>query len=207
MLAVTVAGGNVGLECTLPNALALVALAGSDVPVYAGADRPLLGAFVNETPSERDLICRERPRPPKAHATLLRLSPPRARALVDQRSLELGDAGEHRQYHPARRRGRIGPGLGERTQAGASILKLFGDFKEITRRAGQAIEPGDHDDVAVPHVVVSKCLRGSVAHRRKNRSVSGERCIRANGNDGRVSFVERRNGDRVRRAAAPSVAG
>ena len=49
VLAVTVAGGNVGLERTLPNALALVALAGSDVPVYGGADRPLLGAFVNET--------------------------------------------------------------------------------------------------------------------------------------------------------------
>lgn len=49
VLAVTVAGGNVGLERTLPNALALVALAGSDVPVYRGADRPLLGAFVNET--------------------------------------------------------------------------------------------------------------------------------------------------------------
>ena len=49
VLAITVAGGNVGLECTLPNALALVALAGANVPVYAGADRPLLGAFVNET--------------------------------------------------------------------------------------------------------------------------------------------------------------
>lgn len=49
VLAVTVAGGNVGLECTLPNALALVALAGADVPVFGGADRPLLGAFVNET--------------------------------------------------------------------------------------------------------------------------------------------------------------
>jgi inosine-uridine nucleoside N-ribohydrolase len=47
--AVTVAGGNVGLERTLPNALALVALADANVPVYAGADRPLLGAFVNET--------------------------------------------------------------------------------------------------------------------------------------------------------------
>ena len=47
--AVTVAGGNVGLDRTLPNALALVALAGSKVPVYGGADRPLLGAFVNET--------------------------------------------------------------------------------------------------------------------------------------------------------------
>lgn len=48
VLAVTAAGGNVGLELTLANALALTALAGSKVPVYAGADRPLLGAFVNE---------------------------------------------------------------------------------------------------------------------------------------------------------------
>lgn len=48
LLAVTVAGGNVGLDSTLPNALALVALAGSSVPVYAGADRRLLGAFQSE---------------------------------------------------------------------------------------------------------------------------------------------------------------
>jgi inosine-uridine nucleoside N-ribohydrolase len=47
-LAVTVAGGNVGLDCTLRNALALVALAGSSVPVFAGADRPLLGSFTGE---------------------------------------------------------------------------------------------------------------------------------------------------------------
>jgi inosine-uridine nucleoside N-ribohydrolase len=49
VLAITVAGGNVGLDRTLPNALALTALAGSAVPVHAGADRPLLGAFVSET--------------------------------------------------------------------------------------------------------------------------------------------------------------
>jgi inosine-uridine nucleoside N-ribohydrolase len=49
VLAITVAGGNVGLEHTLPNALALTALARSGVPVHAGSDRPLLGAFVSET--------------------------------------------------------------------------------------------------------------------------------------------------------------
>ena len=49
LLGVTVAGGNVGLRHTLANALALTALAGSDVPVHAGADRPLLGAFTSET--------------------------------------------------------------------------------------------------------------------------------------------------------------
>jgi purine nucleosidase len=42
---VTVAGGNVGLARTLANARALVALAGRDIPVVAGADRPLLGRF------------------------------------------------------------------------------------------------------------------------------------------------------------------
>jgi inosine-uridine nucleoside N-ribohydrolase len=42
---VTVAGGNVGLARTLANARALVSLAGADVPVVAGADRPLLGRF------------------------------------------------------------------------------------------------------------------------------------------------------------------
>lgn len=47
--AITVAGGNVGLSHTLRNALALTALAGSDVPVFGGAARPLLGAFVSET--------------------------------------------------------------------------------------------------------------------------------------------------------------
>ncbi len=48
VLAVTAAGGNVGLDRTLANALALTALAASPTPVYTGADRPLLGAFVNE---------------------------------------------------------------------------------------------------------------------------------------------------------------
>lgn len=45
VLAITAAGGNVGLNRALANALALTALAGSAVPVHAGADRPLLGAF------------------------------------------------------------------------------------------------------------------------------------------------------------------
>ena len=48
VLAVTVAGGNVGLVHTLANTLALTALAGSDVAVHAGAERPLLGAFTSE---------------------------------------------------------------------------------------------------------------------------------------------------------------
>jgi inosine-uridine nucleoside N-ribohydrolase len=45
VLAITVAGGNVGLDRTLANALALRSLAGAVTPVHPGADRPLLGAF------------------------------------------------------------------------------------------------------------------------------------------------------------------
>ncbi len=45
---VTVAGGNAGLAHTLRNARALMALAGSDVPVVAGAERPLLGDYTAE---------------------------------------------------------------------------------------------------------------------------------------------------------------
>lgn len=47
LLAVTVAGGNAGLERTLANTLALRRLAGAAVAVHAGADRPLLGAFTS----------------------------------------------------------------------------------------------------------------------------------------------------------------
>jgi purine nucleosidase len=43
----TVVGGNVGLEATLRNARAIVALAGRDIPVVAGSDRALLGPFVD----------------------------------------------------------------------------------------------------------------------------------------------------------------
>jgi inosine-uridine nucleoside N-ribohydrolase len=47
VLGITVAAGNVGLDHTLRNARALTTLAGSKTPVYAGADRPLLGAFAS----------------------------------------------------------------------------------------------------------------------------------------------------------------
>lgn len=49
VLAITVAGGNVGLAHTLRNACALTTLTASKTPVHAGADRPLLGAFVSAT--------------------------------------------------------------------------------------------------------------------------------------------------------------
>jgi len=44
---VTAVGGNVGLDHTLRNARAIVGLAGRDIPVIGGADRPLLGRFAD----------------------------------------------------------------------------------------------------------------------------------------------------------------
>ncbi|MDR3538368.1 MAG: nucleoside hydrolase [Acetobacteraceae bacterium] len=46
--AITVAGGNTGLEHTLSNALALTALTRRPIQVHPGADRPLLGSFTSE---------------------------------------------------------------------------------------------------------------------------------------------------------------
>ena len=46
---VTVAGGNVGLDHTLRNARAIVGLSGQAIPIIAGAEGPLLGAFRSET--------------------------------------------------------------------------------------------------------------------------------------------------------------
>ena len=44
---ISAVGGNVGLERTLANARAIVALAGRDIPVVGGADRALCGAFAD----------------------------------------------------------------------------------------------------------------------------------------------------------------
>jgi purine nucleosidase len=46
--AVTVVGGNAGLQDTIENALAITALTGAQVPVHPGADRALLGSFTAE---------------------------------------------------------------------------------------------------------------------------------------------------------------
>jgi len=43
---ITVVAGNVGIERTTANALEIVELAGGEVPVHAGAERPLLGELV-----------------------------------------------------------------------------------------------------------------------------------------------------------------
>ena len=49
VLALTTVHGNVGLDLTTRNAGVVLALAGAEVPVYAGADRPLLRNAVTAT--------------------------------------------------------------------------------------------------------------------------------------------------------------
>lgn len=46
LLGITVVGGNVGLERTVANALRVVEVAGKEVPVFAGAGRPLVRPLV-----------------------------------------------------------------------------------------------------------------------------------------------------------------
>ena len=104
-------------------------------------------------------------RPPEAHAPSPGRGPTRARPLVDQRPLELGDPGEHGQHHPAGRRGRVGPGLAQRAQAGAGVAQQLGDLQEVAGRAGEAVEPGHDDDVALPDLVEQAGELGPVAPR------------------------------------------
>jgi hypothetical protein len=89
----------------------------------------------------------------EAHAAPHRGRPPRAGALLDQRPLELGDAGEHGQHHPPGRAGGVGPGLAQRAQAGAGLAQLLGDPQQVAGRAGQAVEAGDHGHVALARLV------------------------------------------------------
>jgi len=80
--AITVVGGNVGLERTVANTLALVELARAEVPVFAGAARPLLGDFVNETRVHGESGLRGADLPPPSRARTPGIAADRLRALL-----------------------------------------------------------------------------------------------------------------------------
>ena len=69
--------------------------------------------LVYEAMPEGDLVGRKLGRPAEADASFFGGFAPGAGPLMDERALEFRDTGEHRQDHPARRRGSVGPGLGE----------------------------------------------------------------------------------------------
>lgn len=84
-------------------------------------------AFVDEALTECDLFRGELGGPAEADASLHGRDASAAGALLDQRPLELGDAGEHGQHHAPSGRCGVGPGLAQRAQPGVSIAQLFGN--------------------------------------------------------------------------------
>lgn len=91
-------------------------------------------AFADETLSERDLVRSELGLTPELHAARHGCRAAGTGTLVDQLALELRDAGEHGEHHASRRRGRVGPGLGERAQPRSRLVQLLGDVEQVARR-------------------------------------------------------------------------
>src|SRR3954454_22388646 len=106
--------------------------------------------------------------PPEAPAPPLSGNPPRTCSLVDEGPLELRHAGEDRQHHLAGRRGCIGPRFSKAAQAGTALLQDLRDLQQVARGARKPVEPGDHDDVALPELVEHARQRGPVARRARD---------------------------------------
>ena len=88
-----------------------------------------------------DLLGRQGRGAAEPNALRLRRRAAGARALMDQAALELGNAGEESQHHAPGRRRRVGPRLGQRTQAGLGVADPLSNVEKIARRSGEAIKP------------------------------------------------------------------
>ena len=97
-----------------------------------------------------DLLGRQGRGAAEPNALRLRRRAAGARALMDQAALELGNAGEESQHHAPGRRRRVGPRLGQRSQAGLGLADPLGNIEKIARRSGEAIEPRHRHHVARP---------------------------------------------------------
>lgn len=91
--------------------------------------------------------------PAKLHATRFRCIPACPGALNDQRPLELSDPRENGHHHPARRRCRVSPGLGQAFQSSARFLDTLSHIEEIPCAASQPIKAGDHHQVTSAEVI------------------------------------------------------
>lgn len=96
-------------------------------------------AALDELAGKRDLLGRQGRGATEPNALRLRGGSAAAGALVDQGSLKLGNAGEDRQHHAPGRRCRIGPRLGQRTQAGLSRVQALGNVEKIACRSREAV--------------------------------------------------------------------
>lgn len=84
----------------------------------------------------------------RAHTTCAGTPQSLARARSDQLALELGEPTQHRHHQPTVGRRRVGPGVGERTEARATGRHFFQHLEEIARRACQPIKTGDYENIA-----------------------------------------------------------
>ena len=111
------------------------------------------GALVDQAPRDNDLLGGQLWRPAESHAARPRRGAAGAGALMDERALEFGDAGEYGQNHAAGRRGRVGPGLGQRAQARLGLFDQFGDVQQIAGRARQPIEAVHNHHIAAAEMI------------------------------------------------------
>lgn len=95
---------------------------------------------------QSDLIGFQLCRPAETHSPLHGGDPARAGPLLDQRALELRDAGEHSEHHAPGRGQRVSAGLAQAAQPGAGFLQLpAGRPNTLTVSVGiapEGIQPG-----------------------------------------------------------------
>ena len=112
-----------------------------------------------------DLLGRQGRGAAEPDAPRLRRRSAGARALMDQAALELGNAREEGQHHAPGRRRRVGPRLGQRSQAGLGVADPLGYVEKIARRSGEAIKPRHRHHVAGLQMVQQLRQLGAAALR------------------------------------------
>jgi hypothetical protein len=130
-------------------------------PEGTGRVRRRLFAAVHQLDDER-LLVRSQLEPPAARAALgLGERQPLPGALPDHGPLELGEAAQHLDEHPA------GGGVGldvfrQALEAGAGLLDLFQEGDEVFEGPGQPVKLPDGEGVAGPEVVQQAVQFGAV---------------------------------------------
>src|SRR5262245_55787060 len=94
------------------------------------------------------LMDSERLRTSKTHAAGFGALPAVVCTRSDQFTLEFGQAAEHCDHQLAVRRGRIRPEVMKRTEAGTGLADRIDDVEQVPRRAREAVEARDNQDIA-----------------------------------------------------------
>jgi hypothetical protein len=86
--------------------------------------------------------------PTHVHAVGLGSRPAFAGPRLDQFFLKFSQAAQDRQHQPAVWSRGIGPGIGQRLEAGASLGDLIQGVEQVPRRSGQPVKPRHHQYIA-----------------------------------------------------------